>query len=249
MLKGYRSAPYEYRVVNIEGELRWISETVTSILFEGKRATLGNCNDVTERKQMEMELARLADHDPLTGLPNRRVLEEALSRAVNHARRGVPGALMYIDADHFKDINDSLGHAVGDHVLVSLGGLLQSHLRGADLVARLGGDEFVVLLEHTDVEQARAIAQRLCEAVRERDFESNGSGFRLTLSIGLAVVDGKCSPSEVLRCADSAMYRAKENGRDQVVQYAPETANSAPQTDAEGLTIEFQEVINQERLR
>ena len=249
MLKGYRSAPYEYRVVNIEGELRWILETVTSIEYEGKRAALGNCRDVTERKRMEMELAHLADHDPLTGLANRRVLEEALARAVDSARRGVPSALMYIDADHFKEINDRLGHAAGDNALVKLAGLLQSNVRGMDLVARLGGDEFAVLLEHTDVEQAHAIAQRLCEAAREFEFDVNGSGFHLTLSIGLEVIDSRSSPAEALSCADSAMYSAKEKGRNQVVQYIPKTDCTALQTDADDFTTGFQEAINQERCR
>ncbi|MCL5960758.1 MAG: sensor domain-containing diguanylate cyclase [Chloroflexi bacterium] len=222
MLRGEETSPYEYRVVYRDGTTRWIMETVTSIQYDGQRAALGNFMDVTERKQQEHLLAHLATHDPLTGLSNRRSLGDALERSVARARRGNSSALLFLDVDNFKNVNDRLGHAAGDRALVSLARLLQDQVRAVDLPARMGGDEFAVLLDGTNLEGARAAAERIRLGVEALQVTLDDLGFRLSLSIGLVAVDGRIDPGLALSRADSAMYRAKEQGGNRIVLYGGE---------------------------
>lgn len=173
--------------------------------------------NITERKLQEQQLAYLSAHDPLTGIPNRRSLENALARAVARARRGTTSTLLFLDVDNFKDVNDVLGHATGDRALVELVRLLQHETRSSDMLARIGGDEFAVLLDGTNSSEAIIIAERLCRVVDEFRFIQAGQTFRLGLSIGVAVVDGHQEPSLVLSHSDAAMYRAKARGGNSVV--------------------------------
>ena len=175
--------------------------------------------DVTEGKLQEEQLAYLAVHDPLTGQANRRLLEETLKRAVARARRGAPSALMMMDADHFKEINDALGHAAGDQALITLSQLILKNLRTEDLLARIGGDEFAVLLEGSPLKQAQMVAERVLYGLREYDFVLENQVFKLGLSIGLIMIDGSVLPPVVLYRADTAMYQAKEQGGNRVVIY------------------------------
>ena len=153
-------------------------------------------------------------HDVLTGLPNRRLLRDRLEHALTQSvHTGERHALLFLDVDHFKLVNDSLGHDAGDRLLRRLGPHLRAAVRPTDTVARFGGDEFVVLCENVQNEQqAGRIAQSLLNSVNQ-SFELAGREHVTTVSIGVALTDRTCTPEDVLRDADTAMYRAKERGR------------------------------------
>ncbi|MBI5284537.1 MAG: EAL domain-containing protein [Chloroflexi bacterium] len=184
----------------------------------------GTIRDISERKRFESQLVQMANHDPLTGLFNRRRFDEELERHVSEAQRyGLRGALLFMDLDTFKDVNDSRGHHAGDELLFALARLLREQLRATDIVARLGGDEFAVLLPHTDTEQAQTVAADLLDTIRNRTFVAGGSPLRITASIGMAVFpDHEVSAGECLSRADLAMYRAKDEGRDRVCLFTPD---------------------------
>jgi diguanylate cyclase (GGDEF)-like protein/PAS domain S-box-containing protein len=172
--------------------------------------------DVTERRRFEAQLRHLADHDALTGLSNRRRFEQDLRRAVESSRRyGGGGAVLILDLDNFKYVNDTLGHGAGDELLRGIAGLLRTRLRGTDVVARLGGDEFAVILPHAGAEEARHLARDLVTAVRRHTVMLDGKRVRATTSAGAALFDaGTIDAEEVIARADAAMYDAKDAGRD-----------------------------------
>ena len=171
-----------------------------------------------ERKRYQENLEYFAVHDVLTGLLNRRSLEDMLNRTIARAKRGAMSSLLYMDLDNFKEVNDTLGHNVGDEVLITLSGLLKKTLRAEDVLFRLGGDEFAVLLEGIYGQEAFPAAERLRLDVEAHPFDLEGRIFPLTLSIGLIQIDGILTTSELLSQADAAMYRAKEQGKNRVVQ-------------------------------
>ncbi len=178
--------------------------------------------DITEQKSTEKKLAELAHCDNLTGLPNRRMLKQRLEQSVRSAARNQSQtALIFIDVDYFKNINDSYGHEVGDHVLIELSQRLSTPLRADDTLARIGGDEFVVLLDPIQhPEQPAIVASKLMEALTDPYVLPDGQEHRLSASMGIALYprDGE-DPSTLLRNADTAMYRAKESGRNNYAFY------------------------------
>ena len=177
-------------------------------------AVEGIVRDVTDRKRMEEHLEYQAYHDPLTDLPNRSLIIDRLTHALARAnRRGSHVAILFMDLNDFKVINDSLGHEAGDHLLVALADRLQGCLRLEDTLARLGGDEFVILLEDTsNLSDATRICERILEELR-RPFMLDEREVFVTPSIGIALdTPGQESPEELLRNADTAMYQAKEKG-------------------------------------
>lgn len=188
-------------------------------------------SDVTEKRKAQDKILKAkeqiehqANHDPLTGLPNRRALDVKLNRLKQEDEMRV---LVRIDLDHFKNVNDTLGHAAGDHVLVVVSDLLREHVRKGDLAARVGGDEFVVLMDQaTEACEAVALAERLLvEIQKEIPFEDKTC--RIGASFGVAATgDGMLSNSELLLGADAALYVAKESGRNCVVSYSEELHNS-----------------------
>jgi diguanylate cyclase (GGDEF)-like protein len=182
-------------------------------------STIGR--DITERTRLEAQLVHQANHDPLTDLFNRRHFQEELERHLAHARRyGTHGALLFLDLDQFKDINDSTSHLVGDEVLTTLARLLQKGVRETDIVARLGGDEFAILLPHTDAYQVRSVAQHLLDAVRSHLVVAGERRFGITASIGIVVFPQHgTTAGELLARADLALYKAKEDGRNRLVIY------------------------------
>jgi diguanylate cyclase (GGDEF)-like protein/PAS domain S-box-containing protein len=181
--------------------------------------------DVTEREKARLKLQDLADHDPLTGLLNRRRFEEELSRHISRASRyGNGGAVLVVDLDDLKDVNDSHGHRTGDALIRSVADLLRDRLRHSDVLARLGGDEFAVLLPRVEPEEARLTAENLLDAVRRHRATFRGKRVRVTTSIGVApILEPDAQTAEdVLGQADGAMYRAKEAGRDGLAVHSPE---------------------------
>ena len=159
-------------------------------------------------------LAHLAAHDPLTGLANRTLFADRLDRALARARReGRPGALLLLDLDGFKAINDAHGHAAGDHALVAVAERLRGCVREVDTVVRLGGDEFSVVLDGVDAAaEARRVAKRIRAALAEPLRLDGGAPLALSASIGVAVFAGWEAPADLLRRADGAMYAAKRAG-------------------------------------
>jgi diguanylate cyclase (GGDEF)-like protein len=175
-------------------------------------------HDVTERRAAESALAHRALHDPLCGLPNRLLLLDRLQAALSRSERGSNRpAVLFVDIDRFKGVNDTLGHEAGDDVLRGVASRLAGAVRPADTVARLGGDEFVVLAEQvTSLDEARAVAARLQSAMAT-PLKLEAGEVRVTLSIGVAVGIGPGEPPEALvQRADAAMYVAKQAGRDRI---------------------------------
>ncbi|MGO9971397.1 MAG: putative bifunctional diguanylate cyclase/phosphodiesterase [Solirubrobacteraceae bacterium] len=216
----------ELRMRSGTGPPAEVSLTATLLRYGGDRADKLLCQfqDITERKQFESRLQYVADHDPLTGLLNRRKFESELDRHVERIKRyGPAGALMLLDLDGFKQVNDTLGHNAGDQLIISVAGALQSRLRASDLLARIGGDEFAVLLFNGDREQATHVAQDLIEAIRSNIALRGGERRSVTASIGITLFESAGSsmtPESALGEADLAMYDAKAAGRDGHALYA-----------------------------
>jgi diguanylate cyclase (GGDEF)-like protein/PAS domain S-box-containing protein len=213
-------APEEYRMVHRDGRTVWVRDHAALLADElGQLRWHGVLSDITERKLAEAEL-RLAEadlryqaqHDALTGLPNRALVFEQLERA--RARSHEQVAVLLLDLDRFKLVNDSFGHAAGDALLVEIAPRLREALRPGDIVGRLGGDEFVLLL--TDIADERVaveVAERIVAALR-RPFRLEGIEHFVTVSIGIAIGGGaRALPGALIRDADAALYRAKERGR------------------------------------
>ncbi len=178
------------------------------------------------------ELRHLADHDALTGLPNRRRFEQDLARHLAHMRRyGPEGAALVLDLDCFKPVNDTFGHAAGDRLLARVASVLRERLRATDVIARLGGDEFAVLLPRVDRAGAAAVARSLVETVRAEALTADARG--VTISVGVIAFEScdlASQPASVLAAADIAMYDAKTAGGDGWAFYAEArvTAVAAP---------------------
>jgi diguanylate cyclase (GGDEF)-like protein/PAS domain S-box-containing protein len=180
--------------------------------------------DVTELRGLEREMTFLANHDALTGLLNRRELETRLERAILSARREQrEHALLYLDLDEFKVVNDTCGHLVGDEMLKQVTALLRARVRRSDAVARLGGDEFGVLLEDCPAPRARHTAEELLRTLHDFRFSHGGQVFEVGVSIGLVPIGPGCGDlAQVLSAADAACYIAKDRGRNRFHEYEPD---------------------------
>jgi diguanylate cyclase (GGDEF)-like protein len=170
--------------------------------------------DITERRRAEKQIAHMARHDALTDLPNRLLLRDRLAHALAELPRDKRLAVLYLDLDHFKNVNDTLGHQIGDELLKTVADRLQNCVREADTVARVGGDEFAII--HPGIDQphdAALLARRICEAIRE-PCDLHGHAVIVDTSIGIALAPGDGGdPTELLKNADMALYRAKADGR------------------------------------
>jgi diguanylate cyclase (GGDEF)-like protein/PAS domain S-box-containing protein len=206
--------------------------------------------DIRERKQAQAKLLKIAFHDPLTGLPNRVYFRDQLAKALARSKRadGARFALMFLDFDRFKAVNDSLGHGAGDELLVGFATRIKSVLRATDTVARLGGDEFAVLVEDvTNDERVMDLAQRIQDTFRE-PFRIEGTNITSSASIGIAFGNPKYeNPDEIIRDADLAMYKAKTLGK---AQYAVFDSSLHDRATAElQLENELRRAIDQGELR
>lgn len=214
--------PRELRMRTEDGRTVWVIMSAAAVRGEGERLEfVAQFEDVTARRAAEQALSDQAMRDAVTGLPNRRALRERMDAALQRLRRH-PGSVtvLFCDLDHFKDINDSLGHHVGDQLLVEVADRLRAALRPEDTIARLGGDEFVALGEGmTDPNDALVMAMRLQDRL-SAPWVLDDQVFRPAMSIGIALTDDPdVSVDEMLRRADLAMYRAKEAGRNRVEMY------------------------------
>jgi diguanylate cyclase (GGDEF)-like protein/PAS domain S-box-containing protein len=215
----------EYRVLDDNGEERWFCINGQPVFDETGRFTgyRGTGSDITARKLTEQRVHHVAQHDVLTGLPNRSLLQDRLSQAVAYATRsGHPVWVMLIDLDRFKFVNDSMGHKAGDVLLMTVAARLRSSLRDTDTVARLSGDEFVVILsEHSDQPLSPDIVQRVMDSVAQPVMLGTKEFF-VTCSIGVAAFPSDGTPAEnLIEHADIAMYRAKKLGRNNFQFYTP----------------------------
>lgn len=214
-----RAGDHEYRIVRPHGEIRYLHE-----LSNQRRSADGTVThlfaaiqDITERKRYESELQRLATHDELTGLPNRRTFDERIAGEIARARRHGHGlSLALMDVDHFKRINDTLGHPVGDRVLAHIAQALRAMVREHELIARVGGEEFAWILPEADARGALAAVRRGLAAVAANPLSATPS---LTMSGGICALAGEIDATELYRRADSALLAAKDAGRDRVFIY------------------------------
>jgi diguanylate cyclase (GGDEF)-like protein/PAS domain S-box-containing protein len=212
----------EKRYVHSLGHTVWAQLDV--ILLEPAEAHMGpqalcQVQDITVRRRQQAQLEHLVDHDALTGLLNRRGMSRELERHTDLVcRYGPEGALLVIDLDHFKEVNDTLGHNAGDALIMEVAGLIRKRVRTSDLVARLGGDEFAVLLPRGAAKDAETVARALVEMFRARP-PVQGSDLRVTASVGVVAFGERADADKTLICADQAMYDAKRSGRDGFAVY------------------------------
>lgn len=216
-LEKEESFSLEYEVTRKDGSRIWVWERGRGVQEDdGSLHLEGIILDISDRKVLETELEQMATRDPLTGLLNRRemsrVLDEELQRARRYQR---PMAVLWVDFDHFKDVNDTYGHAAGDSVLRSISRLLLGSVRSVDSIGRFGGEEFVIVLPEMDLEEAQETAERLRRKVAEEPQPlGNGEAVPLTISVGVAVYpDHGQTASTLCAAADKAMYLAKDRGR------------------------------------
>jgi diguanylate cyclase (GGDEF)-like protein/PAS domain S-box-containing protein len=213
-----RHFEHDHRVQDRDGDYRWMLARGTAVRDATGRATrvVGSQTDVTDRKAAEQRLQHDALHDALTGLPNRVLFIDRLDQALRRARRSEEdacAAVLFLDLDRFKVVNDSLGHHIGDRLLLAVAQRLEAALRPTDTVARLGGDEFTVLLaDVVDARGAILVAERVQQALRA-PFEVGGRELFVDASIGIALARADAAAADVMRDADVAMYRAKADGK------------------------------------
>jgi diguanylate cyclase (GGDEF)-like protein/PAS domain S-box-containing protein len=221
-----REHAIELRGRHADGRWRWFELRTVNLLHEpAVQGVVAHVRDITDRRTAEQALEYRALHDPLTGLPNRALVIDRLSQTIASARRhGLGTAVLFIDLDRFKSVNDSLGHAAGDELLVEVANRLGADRRAVDTVARLGGDEFVVVLHDVPDDAAAVDTARAIVADLRRPFSVHGRELLVTASIGLSIAAGTSDidAEVVLHEADAAMYDAKSNGGDRVSMFDKE---------------------------
>lgn len=206
---------YESHLVRTDGQVRAFHALgERRVSASGLVSMFGTIHDVTERKALQEEIERLAFHDPLTGLANRRLFLDRLNHALAGQRRsGRACAVLFLDLDDFKKVNDVLGHGAGDELLRIVSERLLAAVRPADTVARLGGDEFAMLLEDVDLATSTLLAERL-EAEIRKPIQLEGTQRSIRGSIGIAIADQQITADDILRNADAAMYAVKMGSKE-----------------------------------
>ncbi len=207
-----------------DGQQAWLGVRLVNLLADPDvRGVVVTIADVTDRRRAEEDLAHQAFHDSLTGLPNRALFDDRVTQALHRAARsGIEPAVLYVDLDGFKTVNDTLGHPAGDQLLREVADRLRWATRTGDTVSRLGGDEFAILVErgHDPAEDAAAMAHRLLEALAV-PVPIDGEPVRVSGSVGIALGDGQATAASLLRDADIAMYRSKQAGKSCATVFQP----------------------------
>ena len=223
LVKRRKNTYYEFPIIIRNGTKVWLGQNL-QLVMEGERVVgfQAVARDITNRKRAEEAIKELAYQDALTGLPNRIMFNDHLTMALSLARRHQQRfCIMWLDLDHFKNINDTLGHSVGDKLLRVVGERLTGLLRTSDTIARMGGDEFLLLLtEITQKKNVTTIAQKILESIR-KPFTIDDHEIMITASIGITIFPDDGDDADMLmKSADLAMYRAKEKGRDNFQYYS-----------------------------
>ena len=213
IVAGRREAECTHRIVRPDGVVRWVVTRTLRAPDAGSRIVSGTMLDITERHEAELALAHQATHDSMTQLLNRTSINEHLELLLSAPDRRQPIAVAFLDVDEFKQINDRVGHEVGDQALRAVAGRLRAALRDDDSIGRIGGDEFVLVRPGVNtLDDARALAEEAI-AVLRKPFQIGEHEFQITASIGVTVSDEADSPTSMIRDADDAMYQAKRNGK------------------------------------
>jgi diguanylate cyclase (GGDEF)-like protein/PAS domain S-box-containing protein len=208
---------FEAEMRSASGRTFWARLSGQRLRFAGDDALLAAIVDVTEQRQTQENLRELATHDPLTGVYNRRHVEEVLRTELERAQRHErPLAVAMLDADHFKRINDTYGHQTGDEVLRAISSRCQKTLRANDVMGRYGGEEFVVVFPETTLEEASVVAERLRVEIAQNPIQIGDSTLGVTVSIGVAALAPGQNMEKLFQRADSALYTAKQDGRNLV---------------------------------
>ncbi|WJW75478.1 EAL domain-containing protein [Thiohalobacter sp. IOR34] len=253
ILRGEELVQYETVHKDREGREHHLSFNARAHLDEEGRVQYisGTARDISEQKAFQQQLAYQAEHDSLTGLFNRHYFQQELERTVARvARSATECALFYIDLDQFKYINDTLGHAAGDQLLMEISALLRSHVREGDLLARFGGDEFTLLVYNVDAQQAPRVAENFRRLFEEYVFHYDGKNFNVTCSIGGALIDAMAgSADEMLSHADLACNMAKTQGRNRVHLYNPADSDKAGMAEDMGWAARVREMLEQDRFQ
>jgi diguanylate cyclase (GGDEF)-like protein/PAS domain S-box-containing protein len=226
-----------YRLIAADGRTVWVRDEAYSVArSDGRRISQGVLFDTTDQKHLEARLTHAAQHDPLTGLVNRTVLRERLQARLASRRRPSSVAVLFLDIDDFKVVNDTLGHEIGDAMLLEVGRRLQTERRSRDTAARMGGDEFTILLSGLrGTEDAVAVAERIRRALR-RPIQLGDRKLTIGISIGIAIATKRTTKAEdLLAEADTALYEAKARGKDRHVLFHPSMRDRAwSRLDLEG---------------
>ena len=226
LLDGHRPTyQIEKRYRHAWGHQVWVQLSVSLVRDDEGRPLyfIAQVQDIAERKELEGRLEQLVDHDFLTALFNSRRFEQALAQETKSAARyGSGGAVLLVDLDHFKDVNDQFGHKAGDDLLKTVAAALRGRMRETDVLARLGGDEFGIILPQVDSQQAELVAEGIVKTLRRQTAMLAEHQIPVTASVGIALFDGRTS-IEILSAADLAMYEAKEAGRNRFAMYRPST--------------------------
>ncbi len=231
----HRSHQFEYRMICSKGKVIWLRDVVNVVMENGKvKELIGAMIDITEQKRTESEIYQLAFYDSLTGLANRRLLLSQLNSELSRARRkGLFGAIIFLDLDRFKILNDSMGHHIGDELLIQVAGRINQGIREDDLAARLGGDEFVILIRafadnlQQTTEGVSIIAEKIRKSMEQPYFISDYE-HHCSTSIGITLFPEQgLSGEKLFQQADKAMYRSKEQGRNTISFFHPSLQKAA----------------------
>lgn len=220
MLYGKRTSPYEFRIITREGQIKWLMEMVSSIIWEGRRAVLGNSMDLTDRKRTEEEIRSISVTDQLTGLYNRRGFLTLAEQQLKFSERNQSDMLLFFaDLDGMKWINDTLGHEEGDRALIDVAGILKETFRSSDIIARMGGDEFAILAIDTTGIYPEVMMTRLQNQIDTHNNEGTRR-YKISISMGTAYYDPEnpCSFDELMSRADQLMYEQKKNKKSRPAQ-------------------------------
>jgi diguanylate cyclase (GGDEF)-like protein/PAS domain S-box-containing protein len=197
----------------------WLSVTASPLLDSDGNVVgaMGVVEDITERKRQEAQIHHMAMHDSLTDLPNRRALQDALDGLLRDSDSLKKHALVVMDLDDFKLINDTLGHLEGDHVLRDLANALREAMRPSDLLARVGGDEFAMVIRDVSRSQVKSIAERFSNVISGQTYYLKGYNFQINLSFGISLIDGRSDPQMIMASAYSALAEAKYEGKNRII--------------------------------